>query len=292
MGYDIRADYNQQTLFPRRLEDWIDERHPARFIRFFVDSLDFTKLGFREHKAIHGRPPYSTELKLKIWVYGYFKKIYSSRGLEAATYDNVGMIWLSGEKHPDHNTLWSFWDENRKALREVFRSVTHVAKRSGRIKMVLHALDGTKIQANVPNGKGLTLKDLLKEQSEIDSAIEEIIAIIESRRKKEKLGEMDLREELDALEMQSFVVNSLISELAEIDREYINPVDLDARMMEAGKTTDFAYNAQAVVDEASGLIVAQDVVNDESDNNMLTPMIANNLHKLYEGRKAGKLVFA
>ena len=96
MGYDIRADYNQQYIFPRRLEDWVDEKHSTRFVRDFVDSLDLTKLGFREHKAIHGRPPYSTELKLKIWVYGYFKKIYSTRGLETATYENVGMIWLFG----------------------------------------------------------------------------------------------------------------------------------------------------------------------------------------------------
>jgi len=282
MGYDIRADYNQQYIFPRRLEDWVDEKHSARFIRFFVDSLDLKKLGFREHKAIHGRPPYSTELKLKIWVYGYFKKIYSTRGLETATYENVGMIWLMGENHPDHNTLWSFWDENRRAIREIFRKVTHVAKRSGRINMVLHALDGTKIQANVSNGKGLQLEDLQREQLEIDSAIDEIMSTIESRRKKEESGNMDFTEELDALEMQSFVVDSLLSELAEIDRKYINPVDPDARMMKCGKTNDFAYNAQAVVDEDSGLIVAQDVTKDENDNNMLTPMIGKVCENLGE----------
>jgi len=143
MVNDIRADYNQQRLFPRRLEDWLDERHPARFIREFVESLSLKKLGFHEHKLRTGRPPYSTELKLKIWVYGYFKKIYSTRGLEAATYDNVGMMWLSGEHHPDHNVLWDFWDKNKKAIRKVFRKVTHVARRSGWIGMEIHVLDGT-----------------------------------------------------------------------------------------------------------------------------------------------------
>lgn len=39
------------------------------------------------------------------------------------------------------------------------------------------------------------------------------------------------------------------------------------------RPAEFAYNAQTVVDEQSGLIVAQDVVNDECDNKMLTPMI-------------------
>ncbi|MBU1625844.1 hypothetical protein KKB18_00590 [bacterium] len=48
------------------------------------------KLGFREYKLIRERPPYSTELKLKVLLYGYFKKIYSSRCFETSTYDNVG----------------------------------------------------------------------------------------------------------------------------------------------------------------------------------------------------------
>ena len=41
-----RADYNQQRLFPRRMEDWIDEKHPVRFIRDFVDALDLREVGF------------------------------------------------------------------------------------------------------------------------------------------------------------------------------------------------------------------------------------------------------
>jgi transposase len=271
MVNDIRADYNQQRLFPRRLEDWVDAKHPARFIREFVESLALKKLGFREHKLITGRPPYSTELKLKIWVYGYFKKIYSTRGLENATYENVGMMWLCGEHHPDHNILWDFWDKNKKAIRKVFREVTHVARRTGRVGMVLHALDGTKIQGAVSNGTGMTRDDLKREQAYIDSAIDKIIELIESRCQKD--DSVDLEKACEVLQINALSIESLMSELDAIDRDYINPHDLDARKMKCGRTTDFAYNAQAVVDEDSGLIVAQDVVNDESDNNMLTPMI-------------------
>jgi len=135
----------------------------------------------------------------------------------------------------------------------------------------LHALDGTKIQGAVSNGTGMTLEDLKREQAYIDSTIEEIIGIIESRRKKD--DSVDLEQACEVLKINRLSVDSLVSELDAIDRDYINPFDLDARKMKCGRTTDFAYNAQAVVDEDSGLIVAQDVVNDESDNNMLTPMI-------------------
>lgn len=273
MVEDIRADYNQQRLFPRRLEDWIDEQHPVRFIRDFVEVLDLKGLGFFEHKLLTGRPPYSTELKLKVWVYGYFNRIYSTRGLEKATYDNIGMMWLCGEHHPDHNVLWDFWDRNKKAIRRVFREVTHVARRFGRIGMVLHALDGTKIHALVSNGTGKTLEGLKREQAEIDSAIDEIAKTIESRQKKDDVIDEDIEREYEVRKIDSLAVEGLISELSAIDRDHINPLDIEARMMKCRKTTDFAYNAQAVVDEHSGMIVAEDVTNDETDNNMLTQML-------------------
>jgi len=48
---------------------------------------------------------------------------------------------------------------------------------------------------------------------------------------------------------------------------------MEARMMLCEERKVFAYNAQVVADEASGLIVAQDVFNDQSDAHLLTPML-------------------
>jgi hypothetical protein len=36
----------QSTLFPERLEDWIDENNPVQVIDVFVDELDLAELGF------------------------------------------------------------------------------------------------------------------------------------------------------------------------------------------------------------------------------------------------------
>ena len=121
MTREIRADYSQTFLLPPSLEDWVGSDHPARFIRDFVESLDFEVLGFRVLSSETGRPRYSSPLLLSVWLFGYLQKIRSSRGLERACRDNVSLLWLTGMHSPDHNTLWRFYSANKKALRSVFR---------------------------------------------------------------------------------------------------------------------------------------------------------------------------
>ena len=39
-------DRSQSTLFPERLDDYIDQDNPVRFIDAFIDKLPLLKLGF------------------------------------------------------------------------------------------------------------------------------------------------------------------------------------------------------------------------------------------------------
>ena len=123
MSREIRADYDQLLMFPPAVDDWIGLDHPARFVRDFVDSLDLEKLGFRVREFHLGRPNYSADLLLKVWLYGYLTKNLSTRGLERGCREHMGLIWLTGRQAPDHNTLWRFWLDNKRALRQVFQAV-------------------------------------------------------------------------------------------------------------------------------------------------------------------------
>ena len=89
---DHTPDYGQRFLFPPALEDWVPADHPARFIREFVEQLDLPALGFAAPTAVEGRPPYAPSLLLKIWLYGYFHRIRSTRKLEAACGEHLSLV--------------------------------------------------------------------------------------------------------------------------------------------------------------------------------------------------------
>lgn len=127
MAHLIDADYTQEFLLPPSLEDWIGPGHPARFIREFVDALDLDALGITWAAGEGGRPGFARGLLLKVWLYGYFERVRSTRKLEKACRDNIGFMWLAGLERPDHNTLNGFFRANKAALRALFRQTVAVA---------------------------------------------------------------------------------------------------------------------------------------------------------------------
>jgi transposase len=241
-------------------------------IREFVDAVDLKALGFKERKSEEGRPSYSASLLLKVWLCGYVTKIRSSRGLERACMDQVTMLWLTGMHRPDHTTLWRFWRDNQDAIRQVFRQLVKMATRANLVGLVLHAVDGTKILSQASDRKAWHRLKLEAKLGQLNQAIDEVMKQTQQAEKAET-GEYRLPEELQQRQQLRELIQSQLKQMEEEERDHLNPGDGEARMMKCGSRTEFAYNAQAVVDEQSGLIVAADVVTDESDNYQLTAML-------------------
>jgi transposase len=273
MAQPIAPDYGQQFLFPPALEDWVPADHPARFLREFVEQLDLPALGFALPAAVEGRPPYHPSLLLKIWLYGYYHRIRSTRKLEVACREHLSLLWLTGLIQPDHNSLWRFWRDNQKALRHIFKQTVQLAVHTGAVGLALQALDGTKIQAACSGPKGWSQEYMEKLLAQLDAALDEIeLTLVEENADLDQsgyrlpaglAGRQALREE----------IKRGLAQLQADGRSHYHPVEPEARRMKVGDTNRYAYNAQAVADGKEGVIVACDANRQETDNGQLVPMV-------------------
>jgi transposase len=93
------------------------------------------------------------------------------------------------------------------------------------------------------------------------------------RAEREEAGEYRLPPSMqDGLKRKQRIQEAL-KELDTSDKKAVHPSEPEARFMKNRRTKDLSYNAQAVADRQSGLIVAADVVADGADNGQLVPML-------------------
>ena len=274
MPKQIAPDYGVQFLFPHALEDWVAKDHPARFLREFVGQLDLAALGFVvPDEGMEGRPAYAPSLLLTIWLFGYLHRIRSTRKLEMACREQLSLLWLTGLIQPDHNSLWRFWSVNKKALRAVFKRSAELAVEVGLVGFVLQALDGTKIQAASSRHSGWNQKSLEALLQALDRELDQTEAQLNEEAAPAPEATYRLPESLADKQALREKVRAGLEQMRKIDREYLHPHETEARRMTCAGQNHFAYNAQAVVDDQAGVIVAAEVTNAENDAGLAVPMV-------------------
>jgi hypothetical protein len=80
-------------LLPLSLDEWLPEKHLARFVVEVIDGLDLSTM-VRSYRG-SGSACYHPALLLGVLVYGYATGIFSSRKLERATYDSVAFRFIT-----------------------------------------------------------------------------------------------------------------------------------------------------------------------------------------------------
>ena len=272
MGREIRAEYDQMLMFPPSVEEWVGEDHPARFIRDFVDALDLEGLGFRIPSSAVGGRFYAPDLLLKALLYGYLNRIRSSRKLERACREHMGLIWLTGMNAPDHNSLWRFLDSNRKAISQLFKQSIQVALKCDMVGMAVHAVDGTKLKSSSSWGKMVSAEGLEEMQERLDRSIADFMTELE-RSEQQEMGAYKLPSGMHGALKRKEKIRKALTEMEQSRQKRVHPCEPEARLMKNRRTVELSYNAQAVADKHSGIIVAADVVNEGSDNGQLVPML-------------------
>lgn len=267
----LRTDYDQQHLLPPSVEEWVGPQHPARYIREFVQELDFGKVGLKQPNETEGGECYATELLLAVWLYGYWRKIRTTRGLQEACRQDLGFVYLSGNHRPDHHALWRFWAANKTVLRGVFKQTVQVALKLKLVEMVTQVLDGTKIEAACSHWgfhDGPAQRRLL---AKLEAIIDELEEAIEQAPPPEQrvVMEAQLAKEQNLRKK----VREALAEIEAGEAKHVHREEKGARRMKLPGRNRFAYNAQVMVDAARSVITAQEVVNEENDLRQLWPMM-------------------
>ena len=165
-------------LLPPSIEEWIPERHLARFVVEVVNGLDLSAM-VRSYRGA-GSASYHPSLLLSILLYGYATGVFSSRKLEQATYDSVAFRFIAVNQHPDHDTIAAFRRRFLKEIESIFVQVLLVAREMGVLKLGTVALDGTKIHANASRHSALSYEHAGKIEAQLKVEVTELLAKAEA----------------------------------------------------------------------------------------------------------------
>jgi transposase len=144
----VNIDRNTPLLLPPDLRAWVPEDHLAHFILEAVEALNLTSAHVNERGT--GDEQYPPRMLLALLCYCYATGTFSSRQIEQATYDHVPARFLSGDTHPDHDTICTFRRENQPLLEASFVRVLEMARELKLLKVgqITVSIDGTKVWAN------------------------------------------------------------------------------------------------------------------------------------------------
>ena len=92
------VDRDTGFLMPPSVEEWLPERHLARFVAEMIEGLDLRAMT-GSHRG-SGEAAYHPRLLLGILVYGYATGVFSSRKLERAAHDPVAFRFIAANQHP------------------------------------------------------------------------------------------------------------------------------------------------------------------------------------------------
>ena len=167
--------------------------------------------------------------------------VRSSRKLEAACRDQVSYLWLTGWQHPDHNTLWRFYQAHRQAMRNLLKYTVATAVELKLVDLAMQAIDGTKILANAARDRNYNA-------SELERILEQTEKVITDMETQNESGEdpppPKLTEELQQAQALRQQIRKAMDHLEQHPKlKRVNITDEDAQLMQGRDRIITGYNS-------------------------------------------------
>ncbi len=305
-------DRDTAYLFPPSVDEWLPQRHLARYVVEVVEGLDLSEM-VKAYRG-SGSASYHPAMLLALLIYGYATKVFSSRAIERATFDSVAFRYIAANEHPDHDTIAAFRKRFMPQIVALFVEVLKLARTMGMLKVGTVALDGTKIHANARRHGALSFGHIKKLEKQLKREVQHLLKLAEQADAADIPDGMSIPEELERRESRLAAIAEAKQKIAArvkeerqaayqqklaaraeqqkrtgkkpsgrppappsgpvADKEQINLTDEDSRIMPvAGGGFDQCYNAQAAVATGSLLIVANELTQAANDKQQLKPLI-------------------
>jgi len=289
--YKTGTARDQINLLPPRIEDYVSPDALVRAVDAYVDTLDFSKLGFRYtdggHAEGNGQPPYDPRDHLKLYLYGYLNKVRSSRCLERETQRNLEVIWMLGGLKPSYKTIADFRKDNGEPLKAVNKDFVLLCRELNFYGGTKGAIDGSFFHANASKASIYTKDKIDKQLVELEDKIDRYQKHLDENDGSEaKAGEpathedTELPAKLAVLKERQGEKQALKDKLEASGERQVSTTDEDARLLSKGDGTVAGYNVQIVVDDKHKLLLASDVTNDANDQHQLYRMARMAKHAL------------
>jgi transposase len=206
-----------QLQLPTNLEDLIPKKHLVRRVHKAIEKMDLKPL-MRQYKG-GGTSSYHPKMMLKVLVYAYTQRIYSSRRIAKALRENIHFMWISGNSRPDFRTINRFRGEVLRAvMEEIFASVLELLIEEGYVKLEHYFLDGTKIEANAGKYTYVWAKSTKRYQGQLQEKVRQLLDEIErvNEEEEEEYGDRDLEELGEERTIDAERLEKKVQELNEI----------------------------------------------------------------------------
>lgn len=299
---------DQVLLLPASVHDYVPPDHVAHFVRDLVrDQLDLSAI-LESYNEARGYPPYDPFMMTALLLYGYTRGVYSSRRLARGCEERLDFMAVTALNKPDFRTISDFRSRHLAALAGLFEQVLVLCQKAGLVQLGHVAVDGTKVKANASKHKAMSYERMKKAEPKLKAEIAgwfeaaaaadaaEDAAFGADRRgdempdwvadKQKRLEK--IRQAKAELEAEA---KAEAEEKAKKPKKYRggrkpktlpgepkagaqrNFTDPESRIMKAKDGFIQGYNAQAAVDAAHQVIVAQDLTANAADNGQLVPLV-------------------
>ena len=322
MGDDFRAlDRETPMLLPPSIQEWLPEQHLARFVVEIVEQLDLSEITSR-YGGSGGKQAYQPAMLVALLFYGYATGVFSSRKLEQATYDSVAFRYITGDEHPDHDTIANFRKRFLSELEGLFKQILELAAELGALRLGTVSLDGSKMQGNASKHKAMSWGYANRLEQQLQGEVEKLLQQAQradegAEGKQEQQQELDIPEELERREQRLEAIREAKEKIEERaqerheaeraeyeeklerrqekeaatgkklggrppkepeagpkEKDQVNLTDGESRII-PGANGGFlqGYNAQAVVDHGSHLVVGNHVSQAANDKREVEPAL-------------------